>query len=337
MFHAGANATALWVAVIVAIIYLILVRLADMNEKEPLWAVAVVFLFGFVGAIILMFAVDSVVLEFNLWGASIWEEVVRFLALFAGILALNAFSSSRGWSELGGMMDGIVYGATAGLGFAVGQAFVHDVMMPPHAGPLAVVLAPGFGTLIWTTALKGLADGVFGAIMGAFFGAAAYRRTTLERIILPVVGLAVAVVVHFGYRKLAYGDALGGSAGMVRLWIALLVPLAFIIALIIYSLAWEKHAIREELVGESAGGAVTADELAILGGAVSRKGRYLGMLLSGRCREYSASRALANWQVELAMTKRRLARERNPQRRQALESEVGRIRETILRAKAHRP
>ena len=41
MFQAGANATALWVAVIVAIIYLILVRLADMNEKEPLWAVAV--------------------------------------------------------------------------------------------------------------------------------------------------------------------------------------------------------------------------------------------------------------------------------------------------------
>lgn len=337
MFQAGANATALWVAVIVAIIYLILVRLADMNEKEPLWAVAVIFLFGFVGAIILMFAVDSTVLEFNLWGSAIWEEVVRFLALFAGILTLNAFSSSRGWSELGGMLDGIVYGATAGLGFAVGQAFVHDVMMPQHAGPLAAALAPSFGTLVWTTALKGLSDGLFGAIMGAFFGAAAYRRTAIERIILPVVGLAVAVVVHFGYRKLAYGNALGGSTGMMQLWIALLIPLAFIIALIIYSLAWEKHAIREELVGEAAGGAVTSDELAVLGGAVSRKGKYLGMLLSGQCRQYSASRAIANWQVELAMTKRRLSREQDPHRRQVLEAEVGRIREAILRAKAHQP
>ncbi|MCC7349097.1 MAG: PrsW family intramembrane metalloprotease [Phycisphaerales bacterium] len=337
MFHAGANATALWVAVIVAIIYLILVRLADMNEKEPLWAVAVVFLFGFVGAIILMFAVDSITLEFNVWASAIWEEVVRFLALFAGMLALNAFAQSRGWSEMGGMMDGIVYGATAGLGFAVGQSFVHDVMMPAHAGPLAAVMAPSFGTLVWTTALKGLADGLFGAIMGAFFGAAAYRHTAIERIIYPIVGLIVAIAAHYGYRNLAYGNALGGSNGMIRLWIALLIPLAFIVALIIYSLAWEKHAIREELAGEADGGTVTGDELAILGGTAARKSRYLGMLLSGRYRDYVASRALANWQVELAMTKRRLGREQDPRRRQMLEAEVGRIRQTILRAKAQKP
>ncbi|MCC6423126.1 MAG: PrsW family intramembrane metalloprotease [Phycisphaerales bacterium] len=337
MFQAGANATALWVAVIVAIIYLILVRLADMNEKEPLWAVAVVFLFGFVGAIVLMFAVDSITLEFNLWASAIWEELVRFLALFAGMLALGAFAQSRGWSEMGGMMDGIVYGATAGLGFAVGQSFVHDVMMPPHAGPLAVVMAPSFGTLIWTTALKGLADGLFGAIMGAFFGAAAYRRSAFARMILPVIGLAVAIAAHYGYRKLAYGNALGGSTGMIQLWIALLIPLAFIVALIIYSMSWERHAIREELVGEAAGGTVTSDELAVLGGAAARKSRYVGMLLSGRYREYVASRALANWQVELAMTKRRLNREQDARRRQVLETEVSRIRETILRAKAQQP
>jgi len=337
MFHAGANATALWVAVIVAVVYVILIRLADMNEKEPLWAVAVVFLFGFVGAIILMFAVNSVTLEFNLWAGAIWEEVVRFLALFAGMLALGAFAHSRGWSEMGGMMDGIVYGATAGLGFAVGQEFVRDVMMPPHAGPLGMALAPSFGTMVWTTALKGLSDGLFGAIMGAFFGAAAYRRTNIERITFPIIGLVLAVLAHAGYRKLAYGNALGGRAGMVQLWIALLIPLVFIIAMIVYSLVWERHAIREELASEAAGGTVTSDELAVLGGAAHRKSRYLGMLLSGRYREYAASRAIANWQVELAMTKRRLSREQDPHRRQVLETEVNHIRQAILRAKAHQP
>lgn len=334
MFQAGANAMALWVAVIVAVIYVILIRLADMNEKEPLWAVVMVFLFGFVGAIILVTAVSSVTLEFNFWASAIWEEVVRFLALFVGMLALGAFAHSRGWSEMGGMMDGIVYGATAGLGFAVGQEFVRSIMMPQHSGPLAVALAPTFGTLVWTSALKGLSDGLFGAIMGAFFGAAAYRRTAIERIIFPIIGLVLAVLAHAGYRELAYGNALGGHTGMVQLWVALLIPLAFIVALIIYSLAWERRAIREELVSEAAGGTVTSDELAILGGAVGRKGRYLGMLLSCRYGDYTATRAIANWQVELAMTKRRLSREQNPHRRQVLESEVNRIREAILRAKS---
>lgn len=59
------GAYALSLAIIVAIIYLALVRFMDLNEKEPLWAVGMMFLLGAVTATVLPLLIGYSVLELN--------------------------------------------------------------------------------------------------------------------------------------------------------------------------------------------------------------------------------------------------------------------------------
>ncbi|HEX2740348.1 MAG TPA: hypothetical protein VHM69_07875 [Rubrobacter sp.] len=113
------GAYALSLAFVVAILYLALVRFMDLNEKEPLWAVGLMFLLGAVTAAVLPLLVGYAVLELNPLLGAVSEEVAKFVAFFIGV----------------------------------------------------VVLAT-----LWTTALVGLSDGLFGVIIGAGFGAAAGAR-----------------------------------------------------------------------------------------------------------------------------------------------------------------
>jgi len=85
----GSGAYALSLAVVVAAIYLALVRFMDLNEKEPLWAVGLLFSLGVVSAVVLPLLVGSVVLELStIWG-SVAEETAKFLAFAAGAVALR--------------------------------------------------------------------------------------------------------------------------------------------------------------------------------------------------------------------------------------------------------
>ena len=174
------GAYALSLAIVVAIIYLALVRFMDLNEKEPLWAVGLMFLLGAVTATVLPLLVGYAVLELNPLLGAVSEEVAKFVAFFLGVVVLAAVARSRGWSEMSGLMDGIVYGTALGLGFATGEAFVRELAF---GGTLGGAIEAGPFATLWTTALVGLADVLFGAIIGAGFGAAAGARPMAQEIV----------------------------------------------------------------------------------------------------------------------------------------------------------
>jgi RsiW-degrading membrane proteinase PrsW (M82 family) len=317
-------------ALVVAIIYLALVRFMDLNEKEPLWAVGLMFLLGAVAATVLPLLVGSAVLELNpLWEA-VSEEVAKFVAFFLGVVVLAAVARSRGWSEISGLMDGIVYGTALGLGFATGEAFVRELAF---GGTLGGAIDVGPFATLWTTALVGLSDGLFGAIIGAGFGAAAGVRPIAQEVGFPIAGLVGAILAHVAYTLLAEGNALGGTTGLVRAWVALVVPVLFVVAIMIVALVRERRAIREELAAERETGAVTEDELAVLGSFVNRRSRYTRAFTSGDFDGWLAMRELHNRQVQLALAKSRASGESDPGRRAAAEAEVGRLRATILEMK----
>lgn len=324
------GAYALSLALIVAIIYLALVRFMDLNEKEPLWAVGAMFLLGAVAAAILPLLVGYAVLELNpLWEA-LSDEVAKFVAFFLGVVAFAAVARSRGWSEISGLMDGVVYGTALGLGFATGEAFVRELAFGGaiggaiYAGPLAT---------LWTTALAGLSDGLFGAIIGAGFGAAAGVRPIAKEVGYPAAGLAGAILAHLAYTLLAEGNALGGSAGLVRAWVALLIPVLLVVAIMVVALVRERRAIREELANEGESGAVTEDELAVLSSFGTRRSRYVRALAAGDFDGWLAMREIHNRQVQLALAKSRASRESDPERRTAAEAEAQRLRATIIELK----
>lgn len=330
MVEFAGHGYALALAVLVAAVYLLIVRFLDMNEKEPWWSVGLLFGMGGLAALVVNLLFSSTMLALKPVESAIVEELALFLAVAAGFWALMAISRMRGWSEVSGLMDGVVYGAAAGLGFATGAIFIRELSA---TGIVMPVGRPGLWSLFWTTALAGLSNGVFGAIIGAGFGAAAYSRSEGKRIGYPILGLLVAFGADVGYLQLAYGNSLAGRSGLMQMWIALLVPAALVILLAVYALWREKRTLRKQLEPESERGTVTPQELAVLQSVGARQKMYLSALGSMNWTRWTALRLLHNRQVMLALVKQRESNETDATRRAMIRQEVDSIRRSIAQVR----
>ena len=313
---------------LMVVLYVTLVRFVDMNEKEPLWAMLLFFVLG--GAVSFAFAkLAPPALLLSTAPLALAEELARFAATGAGIGVLLWQGRRQGYEEFNGTLDGVVYGATVGLGFATAQRLAGNLMGMSIALPgMEPGLFDGFGTAL----LEGLKCGVFGAIVGAGLGAASEARAPFLRAIFPLVGLGFAVAANAGHTWLGQGNAFS-DAGLLRARIALGLPAVAIVAVVAYALGREGKTIRTQLADEAQTGAVAPDELALLSNALRREGAYLGAMFTFRWGELAAKKALHNRQVQLAFTKEKLVGESDPARRAAAESEVGALRAAIAQAR----
>jgi hypothetical protein len=175
--------------------------------------------------------------------------------------------------------------------------------------------------------LAGLAQGLFGAIMGAGFGAAARLASPPQRAAAVAGGLVAAVLAHAAYLLLAWGDSLGGEAGRLRAWLALLLPLAFVAAMSVLALRRENAMVRRELA-EEVGGVVTEEDLELVTRVGTRRGRYLRQLLGGDFDGWLDRRTRHNRLVQLALAKER-ARTAPPRLRSQVEAEAARLRAAL--------
>lgn len=312
---------------LVIVLYFGVVRLIDMNEKEPLWAMGMLFALGGAAGLILPWIVSPGTLDLTVLPGASLREVARFGAIAIGIGVLFLLGQWRGWQEFNGTMDGIVYGACAGLGFAVAAELRSEVLfgsvpLPGHPPGLL----SGFGTI----ALRGLSDAVFGAIIGAGIGAASEARAPAARASLPLAGLVGAVAADAAYVHLAHGNSLAGSSGMLRHQIALSLPLLAIAVIAFTALRSERRAIDEQLPSEAAEGAVTPEDLTLLQSVVKRNALHLRELMRGHLRRWYGLRELHNRQVQLALVKAKAAGESELSRRSRLELEVVQVRQDVM-------
>ncbi|HEX2030667.1 MAG TPA: PrsW family glutamic-type intramembrane protease [Actinomycetota bacterium] len=323
--EAGLYALAL--VLVVSVIYLLILRFLDLNEKEPLWAMVTAFEQGFLISILFALLVTAAITT-NVVLEPVASEVARFIGLAAAVGILGAVSRGRGWSEIGGVMDGIVYGAAVGLGFAAGETLVRELTFAGRS----TVLTTGAGTAIWGTALVGLVHGLFGAVMGAGFGAAARARTSGGAALWILTGFVGAVVVHILYDLLRTAGAAGGST--VRSWIALALPLVLVLVAIGMSLRRERRAIDRHMGPEVDAGVTTQEELVLLRSFGARRGAYARAFMRGDFDYWLALRTLHNRQVQLALVNQRAAEEDVPERRQDEEAEAARLRADIAALRA---
>ena len=327
----GGGLDALALAVVVAMVYLFVIRALDLNEKEPLWAVALVLGLGAVAGSVLYLAVDSTVLELQLWGGAIATEAAKVVAIAAAFAVLGAVSRLRGWSEVNGVLDGVVYGATAGLGLAVGVTFIRELVLSSNT----LVTTAGGGAELVTVSLLGLSEGIFGAIIGAGFGAAVVARDKATRFALPVVGVVVAVLAHVGYDFLRTGSSFAGATAVTLKWVSLLLPLAVLAAAVVHAVVREQRAIAAELADEAGAGVVTEGELALLRSFTARRAAYARLFFAGDFTAWSDQRELHNRQVKLALTEAHYRGATDPDRREQLLAEVQRLRASILELKSN--
>jgi protease PrsW len=175
-----------------------LVLLLDRRTREPWAPLCASFLWGAAAAALVAAEVNDALLATHGLGDAVPKllgPAVEELAKASALLVVLAV-----WpGALNDPLDGIVYGALAGLGFAATENLGYYTLAALQGG------APGLTRALW---LRGLLQGMNHAAFTATVGAAvgwAYggggRRPARAAIVL--VGLALAVVVHAVWNAVA--------------------------------------------------------------------------------------------------------------------------------------
>jgi RsiW-degrading membrane proteinase PrsW (M82 family) len=196
-------------SVIPALVLAGYLRYADVTTSEPLSLLAATFILavlfaGFAG--VLNTLSDSVLTSLGLTAGALGfvvqvgtffivvgpvEETVKLLAV-----RLYAFHSSR----FDAVVDGIVYGAVAGLGFAtIENAIYIGGATREVADPLNLVVTGGAITSV--RALAGPGHVIYSAFAGYYLGLAKFNPQRAGPIV--VKGLLIAALIHAVYNSLA--------------------------------------------------------------------------------------------------------------------------------------
>jgi RsiW-degrading membrane proteinase PrsW (M82 family) len=292
-------------AVAPAVLYSLVVWWLDRYEKEPWGLLAATFFWGAMPAIFLSLTAEFVLgVPFSgLLGETAAELIQGSLVapvveeLVKGIAILLVFLIFR--SEFDGLLDGIVYGALVGFGFAMtenGLYFLGALLEGDAATWLMVVFV--------RTLVFGLNHGLFSAIVGMGFGYAAVATRRWERWLAPVVALGAAIVVHSVHNfstSMASELCWPFLISLVNDWGGVIV--IFLIVL----LSWdrERRWITQELWDEVSAGTLSQDEYDTAVSYTRRVATQWGALSRYGLREARRVGRLNQLATELAFAKHR--------------------------------
>ena len=180
---------------------------ADPTTSEPLWLLLATFLLG------LLFANFAAVLNSLMQPLFVWipvvglslyfylvvapiEETVKLLAVRLYVFRSNSFNS---------VIDGAVYGAFAGLGFATieNALYVSRGLQTTLQGSAGTEI-PIVGMIAGTAAVRALAGPghvIYSAFAGYYLGLAKFNPEDAGPII--VKGLLIAALIHGTYNSLS--------------------------------------------------------------------------------------------------------------------------------------
>jgi RsiW-degrading membrane proteinase PrsW (M82 family) len=315
-------------------IYLVLVLWIDRYEAEPLWMLATAFFWGALVAVFFAFLINTashmaVTMMTNsmragrtfgaVISAPIVEETAKAIILFAFFFLKK--------DEFDGVLDGIVYAAMAGLGFAMTE----NVQYYGKA-----VMEGGGGALTFVFILRGFmapfSHPMFTSLTGIGLGLARQTRSTAVKWIAPAMGLMAAISMHSIWNG---SGVIFGGAAFILTYFLIMIPAFFImLVVIILALRREGQIVREYLTPDFQGGLITVQEYKQLGTITGRMGASFNAFSRGGFSHWRAARQLNQMASELAFHRSRVARgivaadayEREKAYLQALETLLKRIR-----------
>jgi RsiW-degrading membrane proteinase PrsW (M82 family) len=200
------------VGLIPAGLYAIFVNWLDQHEKEPWWLLVLTFLWGAVPAVILALIAQTLLdipttrvlgaegLAYEVVGSSLWAPITEEIVKGMGVLLVLILFRR----EIDNVLDGIIYGAMAGLGFA----FTENVLYFASA-----LTEDGWGGWVFLVLLRtipfGLNHALFTGLTGAGLAAANQAQGPVARLAAPPAGLISGMLFH-GIHNL--GASLAGLA-----------------------------------------------------------------------------------------------------------------------------
>ncbi|MDX6381545.1 MAG: protease PrsW [Rubrobacteraceae bacterium] len=195
-------------ALIQSVLFLLLIRFLDLYEREPLSLLALMAVWGAVGATFLSGlgneALDKLLGYLSpevktVLGAALTaplvEETAKGIALVVAFVLSYLLARRFGVIEINGVTDGIVYGAAVGLGFA----FAEDILYFFNNALDQEDLGRGLEAYLARVDFFGSRDlghAVYTGTFGAGLGLATWSRGWTARIFFSLLGLGIAMLMH---------------------------------------------------------------------------------------------------------------------------------------------
>ena len=220
IFLLGGPAGALVATLLAALSFPLMILICfwlDRYEPEPTRYRLAALGWGAVAAVALSFVGEQ--LLFGLPGANQFVDTAVAAPLIEesakGLFLVGIVVFRR--AEVHGLLDGIIYGALVGIGFA----FVEDILY--YLGSLQS------GQLGLTFFLRGImgpfAHPLFTAAMGLGIGIAVSTRRPAVRVVAPILGFVAAVLMHAIWN----GSTFFGANGFLIAYGAIMLPLLIVI------------------------------------------------------------------------------------------------------------
>ncbi len=289
-------------------LYVILVLWIDRYESEPPWMLATAFAWGALVAVFFALVLNT---ASGIFVAVLTNDVNAAEAFSAGISAPIVEESAKALilliffflkkDEFDGVLDGIVYAAMVGLGFAMTE----NIQYYGRA-----VLHGGGGGLTLLFILRGMvapfSHPLFTSMTGMGLGLARQSRNVFVKVVAPVVGLGLAIFMH----SLWNGSAiLFGFLGFLLTYFLIMVPMFFMILVVIFlALRREGRVVRDFLLPDYQRGLFTPQEYAQLCSVRGRMGASFNALSRGGFSNWRACRQFNQTASELAFHRSRVAR-----------------------------
>ena len=292
-------AAALPAALYVGIIYAV-----DRYEKEPIWLLTATFLWGAIPSILLalLFNLVGSLPLYMLAGPEVGdalsavliappvEETVKAMALLGIFFLLR--------DEVDGLLDGIIYGAMVGMGFAMIENLFYFLTVYGESGVEA------WQTNIFLRAIIfGLNHSLFTSMTGLGLAIGRFARSRAVRFAAPVAGWTVAVLLH-GLHNLA--ASVGGLLCFILpftdwggVWL--------LIIIIIWALIQERRWIRTYLKEEVNRGTITIHQYQRASSSRARHTHCLSLLFTRGPRTYHQAVQFYRHCSELAYKKHHFA------------------------------
>lgn len=243
-------------ALIPMIIYLLIIWRFDRYDREPfklllqnyLWGAIGAILLALIGSIIFSSVLNKIIADNNLVDKLSAIVVAPFVEeITKGVFLLITVSSIK----FDNITDGIVYGGAIGLGFGMTENFFYFISSTDSiSGWIAIII------------IRNLFSGVMHCVstgtLGAFVALAKFK-SGIAKIILPTVGLGIAMFIHAIWNASVSFESTA-AIGFLFLFLTVL------IFIIIFSLSVknERKIIYSQLLSEASSGLIPPSHLEIL-------------------------------------------------------------------------
>lgn len=288
-------------------VYVALALWLDRFEKEPAWMLVGTFFWGATVAVFFSFIFNTIngLIFGALFGAGagqilggvvsapIVEEGSKGLALFI----LYWWKKD----EFDGVVDGVIYAAMVGLGFAMAENFLYYGRTFAEGGIEGSLLV-----FVLRGLISPFAHPLFTAMTGIGLGLARQSNSSFVKFAAPAAGLLAAMLLHALWN---FSGVPLGLVGFFGTYLLVMVPaLLGVLVMVFLGLRREGMVIRHYLTPELQSGLITRQEYDALGSVGGRIGSSFRALSSGGFQGWRAYSRFSETATELAFHRDRVQR-----------------------------